>query len=78
MAASRVAKAEGSTCLPSMPLSYCALNDPACLRVIGDMYGFLDNVHAPVSDSVCEREDASGKTPSVISSHTRHTKKFFI
>ena len=44
VAASRIAEADGSTCLPSMPPSYCALNDPDCLQVIGDMYGFLDNV----------------------------------
>ena len=44
VAASRIAKAESSTCLPSMPPSYCALNDPACLQVISEMYSFLHNV----------------------------------
>ena len=44
VAASRIAEADGSTCLESMPPSYCALNDPTCLQVVSDMYGFLDNV----------------------------------
>ena len=43
VAASRIADADGSAPLQSMPPCYCALNDPACLHAVGNMYGFLHN-----------------------------------
>ena len=39
-----IAEAEGSRSLAAMPPSYVALNNERCLRHIGQMYEFLEEV----------------------------------